>query len=357
MNHESSMWITNTIFMFFFMLLLIDWLIVIIFLVTGSLLAIIAASFLTKTFFPASFNYLGFLFDYSVTIVIGIIFTNNQQTIGKIKHQSIKLQAYNQSKTEFIANMSHDIRTPMTGILGSLETIHYTAKNMFSKLTDSTLTTYTHILDNRFIKQLNTIIKLSDIGYKSSYVLMDLLNDILESIQIESDKNASSEIFDLNLTMQRSINLLKPIAFEKKLSLSLEIEHQIPRYLYGLPKQLDRSMLNIINNALKFTDQGSVSVYIDLTSDTRKTSYSVGDKVSLCIRIKDTGIGIPKDKFDTIFEQFYRLNASYKNQYKGSGLGLYAVKHYVQHWKRKLFYNDTPFHNSSRARSQKKCES
>ena len=88
-------------------------------------------------------------------------------------------------------------------------------------------------------------------------------------------------------------------------------------------------MLNLISNALKFTEKGRVSITITVL-DPKNISYEQGDAITLSIKIADTGIGITKEKFDTIFEHFSRLTASYQGHYKGSGLGLYTVKRYME---------------------------
>ncbi len=122
---------------------------------------------------------------------------------------------------------------------------------------------------------------------------------------------------------------MHPIAHHKNLDFSSEIDEAIPAYFSGLRSYIDRTLLNLLSNALKFTKKGSVKLKIE-TLNKPNTSYRVGDKINLKISVKDTGIGIPEDKFTTIFEHFSRLTPSYQGLYKGAGLGLYTVKRYIE---------------------------
>ena len=111
--------------------------------------------------------------------------------------------------------------------------------------------------------------------------------------------------------------------------MSYDIAAEVPTFLNGLSIYLDRSLLNLISNALKFTEKGFVKVTARLPDSQVKT-YHVGDTVTLQLTVEDSGMGIPKNKFDTIFEHFSRLTPAYQGLYKGAGLGLYTVKRYVE---------------------------
>ncbi|WP_019218424.1 ATP-binding protein [Legionella tunisiensis] len=111
--------------------------------------------------------------------------------------------------------------------------------------------------------------------------------------------------------------------------MSFDIEQSIPTYFSGLRHYLDRTLLNLLSNALKFTNSGFVKITVK-SLDERNSSYDPGDKMNLQLMVEDSGIGIPEDKFETIFEHFSRLTPAYEGLYKGAGLGLYTVKNYIE---------------------------
>ena len=269
-------------------------------------------------------------------LAISVDITELKHTQKQLEVERTKAEAEeaaNQAKSEFIANMSHDLRTPMSGILGALENSHNILKTLLPQLKDQPETIHTPSFYNQLIQQLEIISTFSGGGYESSRALMDLFNNILETLQLESGRKLqeSPEAFDLKALIQSVMQLVKSMALKKKIHCSLELEESVPHYLTGLPHPLSRTLLNLVNNALKFTKQGSVTVQIDVVDNEHKnSSYIPGDSLTLQIRVTDTGIGIPKDKFETIFEPFTLLTPSYRGLYQGSGLGLYAVKCYVE---------------------------
>ncbi|WP_019216009.1 ATP-binding protein [Legionella tunisiensis] len=103
---------------------------------------------------------------------------------------------------------------------------------------------------------------------------------------------------------------------------------EIPSYVTGFRHYLDRTLLNLLSNALKFTEKGFVKIKIQRLNSTQ-TGFVIGQPVELEFVVEDSGIGIPQDKFETIFENFSRLTPSYQGLYKGAGLGLYTVKRYI----------------------------
>jgi PAS domain S-box-containing protein len=204
----------------------------------------------------------------------------------------------NIAKSEFIANISHDIRTPITGILGLAQSLHDNATNIEAKNDAATLISSTH-------------------------ELLTLLNEIIDVIGLESGKmEVKEEDFSLRDLVTHIINLIKPATKHKKLVMSLTIEDAIPDYLYGNRRYLNRVLLNVLSNAVKFTEKGS----IDLTITQQQRN---SDQIELIFVVRDTGIGIEKNKQNLIFQHFSRLNPSYQGIYKGSGLGLYSAKQYL----------------------------
>jgi CheY-like chemotaxis protein len=158
-----------------------------------------------------------------------------------------------------------------------------------------------------------------------------LHDDILDNIELESGESREKDSeFNLDEVVQSLISLQRPVALSKRLVLKAEIDESTPCHLRGLRQSLERSLLNLIGNALKFTEKGSVSVMLSMANESERKYFSEDEKIILKVQVKDTGIGIPKDKFNEIFEKFNRLTPSYKGIYKGLGLGLYVVKKYVE---------------------------
>jgi PAS domain S-box-containing protein len=262
--------------------------------------------------------------DNNVIGVIGIA-----MDITTLKQTQAKLEKANTVKQEFIANMSHDLRTPITGIMGMLKDLVHVAAKIESKRdlenqlggnpSDEMLQTLLERVENNSYTALGAVDGL-----------LHLCNEILETVRLESHTaKMPTESFDLSALIDAVMNLMKPTAQEKGLSLKVEIAKDVPQYLFGSARYLSKSLLNLISNALKFTEKGSITVSTKLVK-APKDQIKKGAKIKLVICIADTGVGIPKDKFETIFEHFSRLSPSYKGHYKGYGLGLYTVKQYVE---------------------------
>ncbi|AAO90323.2 PAS domain-containing hybrid sensor histidine kinase/response regulator [Coxiella burnetii] len=250
-------------------------------------------------------------------LAISVDITELKKTQAQLEIQRQKAEAANKAKSEFIANMSHDIRTPIAGMLGMLQDLLNVAEETKTSSNASILNV------------IETVQRDSELLMGATDELLQLCNEILEVIRLESGKESEqSEAFDLRELIKRTIELLQPVAHQKKLTLACEVDEGIPQYLDGIRMYLSRTLLNLISNALKFTENGFVKVKVRL-SDKTNSHYRVGDKATIQIAVEDTGMGIPRDKFDTIFEHFSRLTPSYEGLYKGAGLGLYTVKRYV----------------------------
>lgn len=248
-------------------------------------------------------------------------------------------EAANHAKTEFIANMSHDIRTPLTGILGLIQELIDIADDSHTFLQQKDLSPAGAFKDKLLVLLQQLVEKVQEDGQLligAADELLQLLNEILETMRLESGKASEQpESFDLRELVDHNIELMQPVAHHKKIKLLYEIDEQIPIYFSGLRHYLDRSLLNILSNALKFTDKGFVKIQVKLLSK-NKENWQLGDNIQLKISIQDSGIGIPEDKLDTIFDHFSRLTPSYQGIYKGAGLGLYTVKHYIEAMKAEI---------------------
>lgn len=202
-------------------------------------------------------------------------------------------------KQEFLANMSHEMRTPMNGIVG---------------MTNLLLQTQMNDHQRKYLR----IIK------ESSDNLLKMINDILDLSKIEADK---IEFEKINFNLRRVISNVKDIlglkAEEKNLDLKIEIDPQIPNTLIGDPTRLNQILMNLTCNALKFTEEGNVTICV-------KPKSRIDNNLSLLFTICDTGIGISTDKLDTIFESFTQAGCEISRKYGGTGLGLSICKKLVE---------------------------
>jgi len=204
----------------------------------------------------------------------------------------------NKAKTEFLENMRHDIRTPLTGIIGFAELIR-------NEVTDPKMKEYASNL------------------VASGQALTDLLNEVLEIIKVNSGEiPVLKKKFNLQKKLNEIILLNQAKAQHKKIDLSFVYDPAIPNYLIGDSVRIHRVVLELVINALNFTHQG----YVKLSVQSAKNNE---DDIVLKIIVEDTGIGIPPEKQQEIYLQFKRLTPSYEGIYKGYGLGLSIAKQLI----------------------------
>jgi two-component system aerobic respiration control sensor histidine kinase ArcB len=218
-----------------------------------------------------------------------------EKDLRKAKEQA---EAANRVKTEILENLRHDIRTPLTGIVGFASIIAEESK------------------DPKMKEYVNNLVA-------SSYALNDLLNEILEVIRIGSEIPILKKKFDLKNKLSDVIKLTKPRALQKNIQLIFNYDEKIPHFLIGDFKRIHRIVLELVTNALNFTNQGFVKLSAQLEKEGKR-------KIVLRIEVEDTGIGIPPEKKQEVFLHFKRLTPSYEGIYKGAGLGLSIVKQFVE---------------------------
>jgi signal transduction histidine kinase/CheY-like chemotaxis protein len=200
------------------------------------------------------------------------------------------------TKSEFMANMSHEIRTPMNGIIG------------FTDL----------LLDENESSEQREYLSLIK---HSANRLMDLINDILDFSKIEAKGLVLEEIsFQLSDLMRNCMKMMAVNAHEKGLELVYSVSRDIPDDLVGDPGRLRQLLMNLVGNAIKFTEQGEVVVRVTLVE---KQADEAGEpKVALQFSVRDTGIGIQEEKHQSIFDAFTQADGSMTRKYGGTGLGL-----------------------------------
>lgn len=223
----------------------------------------------------------------------------------------------NRAKSTFLANMSHEIRTPMNGVIGMTELLYNTP------------------LSREQATYISTI-------RSSGENLLSIINDILDLSKIESGKmEIESAPFDLATLMEEVVDIFAPKAAQKGLDLYFEIEPGAPCAIEGDALRIRQILVNLVGNAMKFTTEGEITLAVRLPQPLAALPES-GEKVTLEIEVSDSGIGIPPEKQDMLFEAFTQVDASTARIYGGSGLGLAITSNLVRLMHGHITVSSTP---------------
>jgi PAS domain S-box-containing protein len=221
-----------------------------------------------------------------------------ESAISRTNLLAAKAEIAQEAKTNFLANISHELRTPLNGILGIADLLAATVLSAEQE-------------------------EYVDIISRSGRSLLSLVNDILDFSKIEAGKlDLESISFDIRKLINQTVELISVAAHDKNLTVSVNVDSALPTELCGDPLRTGQIILNLVNNAVKFTHQGSIHVEASMHKE-------LEHKIELMVKISDTGIGIPADRLNQLFKPFSQVDVSTTRNYGGTGLGLAICKKLV----------------------------
>ena len=245
------------------------------------------------------------------TVCLALNITDSVKYEQRLNAARIRAETANRAKSTFLANMSHEIRTPMNGVLGMAELLGESELSAEQRL-------YVDTIKN------------------SAEALLVIINDVLDYSKIEAEKlELHPEPFDLERVVYDVMTLLEPSAREKGLHIAVDYDLFLPARYIGDPGRVRQILVNLMGNAIKFTQQGHILI--------RVTGFACMDhgQSAIHISVEDTGVGIPPDKIDHVFGLFNQVEDARNRSYEGTGLGLAISKRLVEMMQGEIWVEST----------------